>query len=149
MPLTVATLVTGVYDIPAAEVEVVGVATNKVPTGPYRGAGRPEAALLIERMADLAAGTSAWTPWRFADGTSYLPTGSVYATPMGLTYDSGDYRGSLDRACELLGTTSGGSASGLLGTGRLLGLGFAVFIERAGPQLWESAAAAFFRTVGW
>ena len=54
-PLTTAQLLTGCYDIASATVDVVGVCTNKVPTGPYRGAGRPEAALVIERLVELAA----------------------------------------------------------------------------------------------
>ena len=52
---TLASLLVGCYAIPAADVEVTGVCTTKVPTGPYRGAGRPEAALAIERLVDRAA----------------------------------------------------------------------------------------------
>jgi carbon-monoxide dehydrogenase large subunit len=53
--ITTGMLLTGAYDIPAASVELVGAATNKVPLGPYRGAGRPEAAFVVERMVDLIA----------------------------------------------------------------------------------------------
>lgn len=143
VPLTVATLVTGAYEIPAAEVEVVGVATNKVPTGPYRGAGRPEAAFVIERMADLAAGELGLDPVEIRRRNLVPPERFPHTTPMGLTYDSGDYRGSLDRACELLGYDEWRRRQRVArGGGRLLGVGIAVFVERAGPQQWESAAAA-------
>ena len=143
VPLTVATLLTGAYEIPAAEVEVVGMATNKVPTGPYRGAGRPEAALVIERMADLAAAELGLDPVEIRRRNLVPPERFPYTTPLGLTYDSGDYRGSLDRACELLGYDEWrGRRQAARDRGRLLGLGFAVFVERAGSQLWESAAAA-------
>ena len=67
---TAALLLTGAYDIAAAGVTIVGARTNKVPTGPYRGAGRPEAAYLIERMVDEAAASSASTRWRYGAGTS-------------------------------------------------------------------------------
>ena len=54
-PITAAMLITGCYEIAAAEVQVTGVATNKVPTGPYRGAGRPDAAYMLEAIVDRAA----------------------------------------------------------------------------------------------
>lgn len=54
-PHTAAKLITGCHEIPAAEVVLVGARTNKVPTGPYRGAGGPEAAYMIERLVDDAA----------------------------------------------------------------------------------------------
>jgi carbon-monoxide dehydrogenase large subunit len=54
-PHTAGTLIAGCYDIPAAEVQVRGVRTHRVPTGPYRGAGRPDAAYMIESLVDAAA----------------------------------------------------------------------------------------------
>jgi carbon-monoxide dehydrogenase large subunit len=54
-PHTAAMLLTGCYEIPAAEVQLVGARTHKVPTGPYRGAGRPDAAYMLERLIDEAA----------------------------------------------------------------------------------------------
>jgi aerobic carbon-monoxide dehydrogenase large subunit len=54
-PHTAAMLMTGCYDIPAAEVTLIGARTHKVPTGPYRGAGRPDAAYMLERLVDDAA----------------------------------------------------------------------------------------------
>src|SRR5204862_6632446 len=100
---TCAQLLTGCYAIPAAAVEVVGVCTNKVPTGPYRGAGRPEAALVIERLADLAARELGVDPIELRRRNTIPRDSFPYATPLGLTYDSGDYEGALDAALELAG----------------------------------------------
>ena len=54
-PHTAATLICGVYDIPVAEVHMTGMQTHQVPTGPYRGAGRPDAAYMIEALVEQAA----------------------------------------------------------------------------------------------
>ena len=102
-PHTAATLLAGCYAIPAAEVEVVGVCTNKVPTGPYRGAGRPEAALAIERLVDLAAAETGLDRVEIRRRNAIPPEAFPYATVLGYTYDSGDYLGALDDALELAG----------------------------------------------
>src|SRR5207249_2469379 len=99
IPVTTAMLLTGAYDIASAEVEVTGVATNKVPTGPYRGAGRPEAAFLVERMVDLAAADLEADPAEVRRRNLLPADRFPHRTPLGYTYDSGDYLGALDRAC--------------------------------------------------
>jgi len=145
-PVTTGMLLTGVYEIPHAAVELTGVATNKVPTGPYRGAGRPEAAYLIERMVDLAAREVGMDPVELRRRNLIPPECFPYRTPLGFTYDSGDYRTVLDRACELIGYASpqpeeGGSRRARpQPAGRLHGRGVALYVERAGSGLWESAA---------
>ena len=68
-PHTAGTLVTGCYRLQNVELESRGRRTNKVPTGPYRGAGRPEAACFIESIVDDAAASSAWTPSSSAAST--------------------------------------------------------------------------------
>lgn len=150
--ITTAMLLTGAYDIPNASVELIGVATNKVPVGPYRGAGRPEAAYLVERMVDLAArelGIDAVEMRR----RNLIPADRFpYRTPLGFTYDSGNYRVALDRACELIGyapaardgaAADGGSAWNARRhrDGRVRGVGLSLYVERAGSGLWEGAAA--------
>ena len=118
---TTAMLLGGTYAIPAVAVELLGAATNKVPTGPYRGAGRPEAAFLIERMVDLAARELGLDP--SSPPPQLRPAGAFpYETPLGWTYDSGDFERCLDAAIELgrldggvrsrraLGRTAGSSA---------------------------------------
>ena len=138
-PHTAAMLITGAYDVAAASVEVVGAATTKVPTGPYRGAGRPEAAFLVERMVDLAARELGLEPVEVRRRNFVRPDAFPYETPMGWTYDSGDFERCLDAVLELA------PLAGWLelrdaarAEGRVLGVGVGMYIERAGG-LWESA----------
>ncbi len=100
-PQTAAMLLTGCYDVRAADVDVVGVCTNKVPTGPYRGAGRPEAALVVERLVDLAAAELGLDRVEIRRRNAIPPERFPYETALGFTYDSGDYAGALDAALEL------------------------------------------------
>jgi carbon-monoxide dehydrogenase large subunit len=128
---TTAMLMTGVYDIDAAEVDLIGVQTHRVPTGPYRGAGRPEAAYALELTVEAAARELGMDPveLRRMNLISTFP----HKTPLGFTYDSGDYLRCLEKAVELadFGTLDAGP-------GRRLGTGVAMYVERAGGQ-WESA----------
>ncbi len=131
-PLTAASLLAGCYAIPAAEVEVVGVCTNKVPTGPYRGAGRPEAALAIERLADLAAAELRLdrVDVRRRNAITQFP----HRTPLGPTYDSGDYIGALEAALGLAGWDALlAERDRLRAAGGLAGVGLALAVERVGP----------------
>jgi aerobic carbon-monoxide dehydrogenase large subunit len=129
---TTAMLLCGCYAIPAAEVEAIGMRTNKVPVGPYRGAGRPEAAYLLERTVDAAARELGIDP--VALRRRNLITEFPHRTPLGWTYDSGDYRRCLERAVELIRPERRAE------TERLIGTGIAMFVERAGGQ-FESAEA--------
>jgi carbon-monoxide dehydrogenase large subunit len=133
--LTTALLVTGAYDIPAAEVEIVGARTTKVPTGPYRGAGRPEAAYLIERTVDEAARELGLDPIELRRRN--LVREFPHATPLGWTYDSGDYERCLDRALELADFDR---FRGEPAAGRRRGFGVAMMLERSGGS-WERATA--------
>src|SRR5437764_11127969 len=132
-PHTAGTLLTGCYDIPAAAVTVVGRRTNKVPTGPYRGAGRPDAAYLLERLVDDAARELRIdrVELRRRNLIRHFP----HETPLGLSYDSGDYERCLDTALERLGPVDRSSESTIRGTG------VALYVERAAGQ-WESATVA-------
>ena len=138
-PHTTAMLLGGTYRIPAVSVEVVGAATTKVPTGPYRGAGRPEAAFLIERMVDLAARALVLDPVAVRRRNFVPPEAFPYETPLGWTYDSGSFERCLDAALEL-----GGHArlveerDRARAEGRIAGVGVGMYVERAGG-LWESA----------
>jgi aerobic carbon-monoxide dehydrogenase large subunit len=135
-----AMMLTGAYDIPAAEVEVVGVATNRVPTGPYRGAGRPEAVLVIERMVDMAARRLEMDPAELRRRNLVHADAFPYRTPLGYTYDSGDYAGALASVADAL-PYAGWRARQAAGRaeGRLIGIGLAAFVDRSGPGLWERA----------
>jgi len=129
---TAAMLMCGVYDVQVADVEVSGRRTNKVPTGPYRGAGRPEAAYFIECTIDIAArelGIDA-LELRRRNLIRALP----YETALGWTYDSGDYARCLDRAVELVRPERAADDE------RLVGTGFGMYVERAGG-MFETAEA--------
>ena len=139
-PQTAGMLLTGCYAIPAADVEVVGVCTTKVPTGPYRGAGRPEAALVLERLVDLAAGELGIDPVELRRRNLVPPDAFPYATPLGFTYDSGEYEAALDAALELAGYASlRNEQQQARLDGKLVGVGIALYVERVGPG-WETAA---------
>jgi aerobic carbon-monoxide dehydrogenase large subunit len=129
---TTAMLMCGVYDIRAADVEVVGRRTNKVPTGPYRGAGRPEAAYFLECTVDLAARQLGIDPLelRRRNLIRRLP----YQTALGWTYDSGDYARCLELAAELVRPERRSDEE------RVVGTGFGMYVERAGGQ-FETADA--------
>ena len=130
-PRTAAVLLPGCYDIAAASVTAVGKQTNKVPTGPYRGAGRPDAAYLIERLVDDAARELGID--RVELRRRNLIRSFPHETPLGLSYDSGDYERCLDTALGLLEDRTADQ-------GRLAGTGIALYVERAAGN-WESATA--------
>jgi aerobic carbon-monoxide dehydrogenase large subunit len=134
---TTAMLMCGVYDVQAADVEVVGRRTNKVPTGPYRGAGRPEAAYFVECTVDAAARELGIDPLelRRRNLIRELP----YRTALGWTYDSGDYARCLDRVEELV------RAERRADDGHVVGTGFGMYVERAGG-LFETADAELLPT---
>ena len=141
VPLTSAMLILGVYATPAADVELLGVATNAVPTGPCRGAGRPEAAFVAERMADLAAAALGIDPVEIRRRNLIPPERFPYPSPLGFTYDSGRYERALDRVCELIDYAAlRREQRAARAAGRVMGIGLAVFLERAGAGVWESGA---------
>lgn len=143
VPVTTAMLLTGPYAIPAAAVELVGVATNKVPTGPYRGAGRPEAAYLLERVVELAAHEGGIDPVALRRRNLVSADQFPYRTPLGFTYDSGNYARALERACTLLDYDRWRrDQAAARQEGRLVGIGVAMYVERAGSAVWESAAVS-------
>jgi carbon-monoxide dehydrogenase large subunit len=136
---TLASLLVGCYAIPRAEVEVTGVCTTKVPTGPYRGAGRPEAALTIERLVDRAAAELGLDRVEIRRRNVIPGDAFPHRSPLGHIYDSGDYAGALDAALELSRWDDlVAERDRLRAAGRLAGLGLALYVERAGPG-WESA----------
>ncbi len=129
---TTAMLMCGVYDIQAADIEVVGARTNKVPTGPYRGAGRPEAAYFVECTVDVAARELGMDPLELRRRN--LIREFPYKTALGWTYDSGDYERCLDLAVELVEPERRSDDE------RVVGTGFGMYVERAGGQ-FETARA--------
>jgi aerobic carbon-monoxide dehydrogenase large subunit len=139
-PTCAGIMLTGAYDIPTASVEVLGIATNKAPTGPYRGAGRPEAAFVIERLADMAARRLGMDPAEIRRRNLVDKAAFPYRNALGYTYDSGDYAAALSRVQERLPYADWRAVqSARRAEGRLIGIGLAVFVDRAGPGLWERA----------
>jgi carbon-monoxide dehydrogenase large subunit len=139
-PTATAMTLTGPYDIPAASVEVTGIATNKVPTGPYRGAGRPEAAFVIERLADMAARRLGMDPAEIRRRNLVDRAAFPYRNALGYTYDSGDYASALSRVQERLPYRDWRARQAVgRAEGRLIGIGLAAFVDRSGPGLWERA----------
>jgi aerobic carbon-monoxide dehydrogenase large subunit len=135
-PHTAAMLMAGCYTIPAADVAVTGVRTHKVPTGPYRGAGRPEAAYFLERAVDDAARALDIDPVELRRRN--LIADFPHRSPLGFTYDSGDYRRCLDLALDLAGPRQTENEE------RLAGRGVAMYVERAGGS-FEGARATLER----
>jgi len=90
-----------VYDVPLAHLRVRGVLTNTVPTAPFRGAGRPEAHLVIERLIDIAARRLGIDRAELRRRNLIRRKQLPYRSATGLTYDSGDFRRNMTRALEL------------------------------------------------
>lgn len=123
---------TGLYDIPAVRVETTLVVTNQAPTGSYRGAGRPEAALAIERAVDAFARRAGLDP--FAVRERNLVRSLPHRTPTGALYDSGDYVAALSMARRALDVDGVRAAQAvrLAGGQDPIGVGVGAFVERAG-----------------
>lgn len=127
--------VAGPYAIPAMDVECLGVVTNRVPTGPYRGAGGPEAAVLIERTMDLIAAELGMDPVELRR-RNFIPADAFpYTTATGLTYDSGDFARALDRVLELAGYAEVRERqSAARAGGPLIGIGVATIVKASGGK---------------
>jgi carbon-monoxide dehydrogenase large subunit len=138
-PLT-GMMMTGVYEIPNARTEAVGVLTNKGINEPYRGAGRPEAAFMIERAMDALADELDIDPIEIRRRNFIAPDKFPYTTPTGATYDSGEYEKSLNRALELVDIPAlrAEQAARRANGGKLLGIGLASYVEICGFGPWEA-----------
>ena len=147
-----ATLLSGQYDIPAIYAEVDAVYTNTAPVDAYRGAGRPEATYVVERIVETAARELGVDPAEFRRKNFITPF--PHQTPVIMTYDAGDYAASLDKALEAADYKGfAGAQGGAAKRGKLRGIGYLeLYIEAcgiapsaavgslgAGVGLWESA----------
>ncbi len=97
------TLLSGQYAIPAIHCNVIGVFTNTAPVDAYRGAGRPEATYVVERLVDHAARETGLDPAEIRRRNFVPPDAFPFQTQVALQYDSGNYQGALARAQELVG----------------------------------------------
>ncbi|MDQ4061916.1 MAG: xanthine dehydrogenase family protein molybdopterin-binding subunit, partial [Pseudomonadota bacterium] len=146
-----ATLLSGQYAIPAIYCEVDAVYTNTAPVDAYRGAGRPEATFVIERLMEVASREMKLDPaqLRKRNFIKKFP----HQTPVIMTYDIGDYEASLERALELIDYKNFPRRKRESSrNGKMRGIGFSAYIEAcgiapsqavgslgAGVGLWESA----------
>lgn len=96
-------MLAGAYEIPRIDFRAVGVVTNTTPVSSYRGAGRPEAAALIERIVDMLAAELEMDPAELRRRNLIGAAGFPHTTVTGVTYDSGDYAHALDEALSLVG----------------------------------------------
>ena len=136
----------GVYDIAACHVRVRGVYTNTVPVDAYRGAGRPEAAYVIERLVDVAAREIDIAPDTLRRRNFIKRNAMPYVTTTGKNYDTGDFAGHMARAQELAdwkGFRHRRAESKK--AGRLRGIGLATYIEACGNNGPETATVRLER----
>ncbi len=148
------TLFSGLYKLPVIFGETYGTMTNTVPVDAYRGAGRPEASFLLERLVDIAARDLKMDPIELRRKNFIQPSEFPYQTPVAMIYDSGDYEKLFSKAIEvsnypeLLRQRDEARAAG-----KLVGIGVAGCIEASGPApsqvavglgagvgLWESGS---------
>ncbi|WP_114577411.1 xanthine dehydrogenase family protein molybdopterin-binding subunit [Saliphagus sp. LR7] len=151
------TLLSGQYDIPAIHCSVTGAFTNVPPVDAYRGAGRPEASFVVERLAHLGAREVDMDPAEFRR-LNFVPADEFpYETQVAVVYDSGDYEKPLDKALEMVDYDSFRERQEQAREeGRYLGIGFSCYIEACGlapselagqlgaqAGLWESSLVRF------
>jgi carbon-monoxide dehydrogenase large subunit len=133
-------MLSGCYKIPAIGVEVRAAFTNKMSTDAYRGAGRPEATYVIERLMDRVAQELKLDPAVVRRKNFIRPGDFPYKTATGLTYDSGNYATALDQALKIAGYDKlRREQKALRSRGRYLGIGLSTYVEicAMGPGFWE------------
>ena len=125
-----ATLLNGVYEWPAIHAAVTGVFTNTTPVDAYRGAGRPEACYLLERMMDAAAAAIKMDPAEIRRKNFIPKFDNGYQTKVALSYDSGNYGAAFDKLLGMLDYKKFRSdQAAARAQGRLMGIGFSTYIE--------------------
>jgi aerobic carbon-monoxide dehydrogenase large subunit len=134
----------GMYDIPHVDVSTRCIFTNTTPTAPYRGAGRPEANYVLERVVEEAARLTGIDPIKLRRRNLVRPTAMPYRTAVGTVYDSGQFEAVLDRAL-VLSDIDGfkGRRREAVRRGRYRGLGVSCMLEHAGGAPIEGAALTF------
>lgn len=134
----------GVYDIPVVATDVRIAYTNNAPMDAYRGAGRPEAAYLIERIVDKAARELGIPPEELRARNMIAPEAMPHRTATGVSYDSGDFAHVMRSALEKA-DWQGFSARRASTDGLLRGIGLGYYIERTGVPGKEGAAVEIHR----
>lgn len=135
IPLTTRVMASGAYAIPTVDFRAVTVVTSTTPTGPYRGAGRPEAAAICERAIDLVADELGLDPADVRRRNFPAPSAFPFETATGMTYDSGDYEKALDEALRLADYEALRAEQRQRrqhSEGPLLGIGLSCYVEISG-----------------
>ena len=137
----------GTYITPAIHVEVSGVFSNTTPTSPYRGAGRPEAAYIIETLVDDAAKKLGKDPAELRRQNTISPDSMPFKTGLVFTYDCGEFEKNLDDGLEMIGYGGFDARRKESDTrGKLRGIGISNTIERAGGPSMEEATIRIDKT---
>ncbi len=126
---------TGAYVIPNVHLSADLVFTNKAPTDAYRGAGRPEATYIIERMMDIMARELGMDPAEIRRRNFIQPDQFPYKSPAGAVYDSGNYEPALDKALSMVDYQNLRAEQARIrsnGNGKLMGIGISSYIEACG-----------------
>jgi carbon-monoxide dehydrogenase large subunit len=130
IPFVGVSMSTGVYDIRALDVDVQGVYTNTCPVDAYRGAGRPEAAFLLEKLVDACARQLGLPREEIRRRNFIRPGQFPYTTATGRMYDVGEFDGHMTRAIERSGWNDfDARAAAARACGRLRGIGMATYVE--------------------
>ena len=138
--------VAGVYLTPAIHAEVLGVFTNTSPTGPYRGAGRPEATSAIEQTIDLAAHELGIDRVELRRRNIIPPTAMPFQTGLNYNYDCGEFERNMDQALAMANAPGfEGRRAKARADGRLRGLGLANAVEQAAGMFDEGGEIRFDR----
>ncbi len=145
-----ALMLCGPYAIRAVDATVYGVLTNTTPTDAYRGAGRPEATYILERMMDLVARELGMDPVEVRRRNFVPPDDFPHTTATGLVYDSGNYDLALRRALEIVGYDQfRREQEEARRQGRYLGIGFSTYVEVCGLAPSQAAGAMGFQGGLW
>lgn len=139
-------MLTGAYTIGAVDYTVYGVLTNTTPVDAYRGAGRPEATYLVERMVDLVAFKTGLDPVEVRR-RNFIPKDKFpYTVATGISYDSGNYQGTLDKALAMIDYEGfRRQQAAARKQGRYLGVGFSTYVEICGLGPSPVAGAVGFQ----
>jgi carbon-monoxide dehydrogenase large subunit len=133
-------ILTSVYDVPVADVEVKCVLTNTAPVGPYRGAGRPEAIYVMERMVDVAAHDLGIDPIELRRRNLIAKDAFPYTNAVGTTYDSGAFEENMDLVAKMA-DWSGHDArrAAAAKRGKLSGIAVSQYLETTAGNPTETA----------
>jgi carbon-monoxide dehydrogenase large subunit len=134
IPARIPSLLSGPYRLQSIQSQVIGVLTNKAATAPYRGAGRPEAAYILERVMDRAARELHLDPAEVRRVNFIPPRSFPYTSVTGVVYDSGNYEAALDRLLELADYAGWREKQREQREGRLIGIGLSTFNELSGDS---------------